>query len=90
MRMGIELSQANGRLDNLGHDMDTRRFRNITDLKETKILLNTLFQKLANEKVVEKRALDQKINAQVRYSGIIDNLYCYNILGLIGTRIGRS
>jgi myosin heavy subunit len=64
MRMGIELSQANGRLDNLGHDMDTRRFRNITDLKETKILLNTLFQKLANEKVVEKRAMDQKLSAQ--------------------------
>ena len=62
--MTVELSHANGRLDNLGHDMDTRRFRNITDLKETKVLLNTLFFKVAHEKVMEKRALDQKVTAQ--------------------------
>jgi kinesin family member 4 len=58
------IAKAQGQLADLGIVVEKRRFAKITDLREAKILLGGMFQKLSYDKLMEQRSLEGKISAQ--------------------------
>jgi kinesin family protein 4/21/27 len=58
------IAKAQGQLADLGNVVEKRRFAKITDLREAKILLNGMFQKLSYDKLMEQRSMEEKISAQ--------------------------
>lgn len=58
------IAKAQGQLADLGVVVDKRRFAKITDLREAKILLGGMFQKLSYDKLMEQRSMEGRISAQ--------------------------
>ena len=58
------IAKAQGQLADLGNVVEKRRFAKITDLREAKILMNGMFQKLSYDKLLEQRNMEGRISAQ--------------------------
>ena len=58
------IAKAQGQLADLGVVVEKRRFAKITDLREAKVLMGGMFQKLSCDKVSEQRSMECKLTAQ--------------------------